>query len=287
MTRTYKVALGVAGLILAFSVVYYAVQPAPANPDDAAANDIASAIGAPPPPDTAQPAIPRNTLVSLGPSEPDPEPETPAPSPPATPEPAAPPVEEEVVDSPAPAVPTIDLTTLRSTPLMPVDPQPDTQAPDPDAAIVAVDIADPITPTPEPAAEAPPTPTPPATYTVQRGDTLSSIAVQLFGAERRWVDIAQANPTIDPIRLRVGQTLKLPGDAPPASPDEPEIDAPAAELRHTIQSGENLSSIAQRYYGKAARWRVLFNANRDILGNNPNAIRAGMVIAVPPLPTDD
>jgi nucleoid-associated protein YgaU len=122
---------------------------------------------------------------------------------------------------------------------------------------------------------------------VQRGDTLSSIAVKIFGEERRWVELAQANPTIDPIRLRVGQTLKLPGDVDaPRAPDAVEIDAPAAELRHTIQSGENLSSIAERYYGKAARWRALFNANRDKLGNNPNAIRAGMVITIPPLPDE-
>ncbi|MEO0587716.1 MAG: LysM peptidoglycan-binding domain-containing protein [Planctomycetota bacterium] len=133
---------------------------------------------------------------------------------------------------------------------------------------------------------APPAPT---TYAVQRGDTLSSIAVRLFGDESKWVDIAQANPTIDPIRLRIGQELKLPAaSAQPASDDRAAdaVEAPRAELRHTIQSGENLSSIAQRYYGKAARWRALFNANRDVLGNNPNAIRAGMVIVIPPLPIE-
>ncbi|MEM6333472.1 MAG: LysM peptidoglycan-binding domain-containing protein, partial [Planctomycetota bacterium] len=139
--------------------------------------------------------------------------------------------------------------------------------------------------TPEPA----PRPAPPTTYAVRRGDTLSSIAVRLFGDESRWVDIAQANPTIDPIRLRVGQELKLPAPTVQRASDDraaEAVEAPRAELRHTIQSGENLSSISQRYYGQAGRWRALFNANRDVLGNNPNAIRAGMVIVIPPLPIE-
>ncbi|MEM6756621.1 MAG: LysM peptidoglycan-binding domain-containing protein [Planctomycetota bacterium] len=275
MTRTYKVALGVAGLILAFSVVYYAGQPSSAESDPLP--DLASADDGPLGSDARPPLPP----------PPDPTPTLPEPEP--TPvEPLVEVVEDEPTPEPeAPAVPTIDLTTLRATPLAtppggsePVDLTP---APSPEVAVVE-EPADTsvIDPTPPP----PPAPVEPTTYTVRRGDTLSSIAVRLYGQERRWVDIAQANPTIDPIRLRVGQTLKLPSDARVPPPDQPEIDAPVAERSHTIQSGENLSSIAQRYYGRAARWRVLFNANRDVLGNNPNAIRAGMVIKVPPLPVD-
>ncbi|MEM1209735.1 MAG: LysM peptidoglycan-binding domain-containing protein, partial [Planctomycetota bacterium] len=272
MTRTYKVALGVAGLILAFSVVYYAGQPSSAESDPLP--DLASADDGPLGSDARPPLPPPRNLT---PTLPDPEP--------APVEPLVEVVEDEptLPEPEAPTVPTIDLTTLRATPLAtppggsePVDLTP---APSPEVAVVEEPAPTPvIDPTPPP----PPAPVEPTTYTVRRGDTLSSIAVRLYGQERRWVDIAQANPTIDPIRLRVGQTLKLPSDARVPPPDQPEIDAPVAERSHTIQSGENLSSIAQRYYGRAARWRVLFNANRDVLGNNPNAIRAGMVIKVPP-----
>jgi len=47
----------------------------------------------------------------------------------------------------------------------------------------------------------------PSTYVVRRGDKLSSIATA-HGVKVR--DLVQANPSIDPDRLRVGQTIKIP-----------------------------------------------------------------------------
>lgn len=47
----------------------------------------------------------------------------------------------------------------------------------------------------------------PTTYVVRRGDTLSGIAVA-HGLKLR--DLVQANPSIDPNRLRIGQTIKIP-----------------------------------------------------------------------------
>jgi nucleoid-associated protein YgaU len=57
----------------------------------------------------------------------------------------------------------------------------------------------------------PPVGTPPAdTYTIQRGDTLIAIAAHFYGNASQWSVIAQANPEVDPRRLRVGQEIKLP-----------------------------------------------------------------------------
>lgn len=47
----------------------------------------------------------------------------------------------------------------------------------------------------------------PTTYVVRRGDTLSGIAAA-HGLKVR--DLVQANPSIDPNRLRVGQTIRIP-----------------------------------------------------------------------------
>jgi len=53
---------------------------------------------------------------------------------------------------------------------------------------------------------------PPRTYTVQKGDTLFSLARRFYGNQARWKDIYNANrDTIrDPNTLKVGQVLKLP-----------------------------------------------------------------------------
>lgn len=69
-----------------------------------------------------------------------------------------------------------------------------------------------------PAQSAPQTSPPPAaerTYKVRRGDTLSGIAKRLYGDEKRWRDIAAANPALNPKRLRAGQIINVPTTAQP------------------------------------------------------------------------
>lgn len=129
----------------------------------------------------------------------------------------------------------------------------------------------------------------PRTYTVQEGDTLSTISDKLYGTSRFWVDLARANPTVDPIRLQIGQTIVIPEidaeiDSDALTEKEDGIRAPQAVQRHTIRPGESLSSISVRYYGTATHWRVIFNANRSSIGPDPNAIRAGMNIVIPSVP---
>lgn len=48
------------------------------------------------------------------------------------------------------------------------------------------------------------------TYTIQKGDTLWSIATREYGNGQKWKDISAANPSIDPKRLAVGQQITLP-----------------------------------------------------------------------------
>lgn len=61
--------------------------------------------------------------------------------------------------------------------------------------------------------------------------------------------------------------------------------APAAptggEQSYTIVSGDWLSKIAQRFYGNAAKWPLIYNANKDKLGPNPDLIYPGVTIKIP------
>jgi nucleoid-associated protein YgaU len=47
-------------------------------------------------------------------------------------------------------------------------------------------------------------------YTVQRGDTLWSIASRHYGNGQKWRDIVAANPGISETRLPAGRTIVLP-----------------------------------------------------------------------------
>lgn len=56
---------------------------------------------------------------------------------------------------------------------------------------------------------------------------------------------------------------------------------PAMPTEHTVVSGDNLSAIAKKYYGDENRWRDIYNANKATIGDNPSAIRVGMVLKLP------
>ena len=75
-----------------------------------------------------------------------------------------------------------------------------------------------VDPGPGPGAAGPgtyePEPLPPQpvsrTYTIVKGDTLWSIAQREYGDGQKWKDIAQANPSVDPKKLAIGQQITLP-----------------------------------------------------------------------------
>jgi LysM repeat protein len=53
-----------------------------------------------------------------------------------------------------------------------------------------------------------------------------------------------------------------------------------ATRTYTVRSGDTLSSIAQRFYGKSADWTWLWHVNSSVV-HNPNAIYVGEVLKVP------
>ncbi|MFW6032662.1 MAG: LysM peptidoglycan-binding domain-containing protein, partial [Phycisphaeraceae bacterium] len=171
-------------------------------------------------------------------------------------------------------------------------------SPSPDAATTT-----PSSPgTTEPEAEAEPEPEPeptrttraearrdppsePESYTIESGDNLWIIARKLYDDGSRWRDIAQANPTVDPQNLKVGQKLRLPGAEPPSQADRRDTsdDGITGEgVRYKIAPGDTLSRIARRYYGDPGKWRVIYDANRQRIGSNPNTLQAGSPLLIPP-----
>ena len=54
----------------------------------------------------------------------------------------------------------------------------------------------------------------------------------------------------------------------------------AREEYYVIEKGDTLSHIAKRYYGKASRWKDLFEANREVI-QDPDKIFPGQKIRVP------
>ena len=177
-----------------------------------------------------------------------------------------------IVPVPVPAVPTVEGQTAPTEAApVPTEEMPAATA-EPTAEPTAVPTAE---PTSAPEVDVTPLATAEvvleATYTVQRGDSLMAIA-QRFGTnvfELGRLNILNYN------LIRVGQVLKLPGDAPetdqatPAPTDTPE------PVRHFVQFGDSLYRIAARY-GVTAQ--AIIDANNL---ENPNRIYYGQILIIP------
>ena len=105
-------------------------------------------------------------------------------------------------------------------------------------------------------------------YVVQPGDTLSGIAAAL-AIPGGWPALYAANRRAigpDPGLIRPGAVLTLPG--------------PAAPARYTITAGDTLSGVAAAL-AVPGGWPALYAANARAIGPDPDAIRAGTVLAIP------
>lgn len=113
-----------------------------------------------------------------------------------------------------------------------------------------------------------PTPKPEEkTYTVQKGDSMSSIA-QKFGVSLN--ALIAANPQIpDPGIIYAGQVLTIPHSGGEQRPQP-------SKKTYTVQSGDSMSGIAQKF---GVSLNALLQANPQI--SDPNVIYAGQVLTIP------
>jgi len=153
------------------------------------------------------------------------------------------------------------------------------------------------TPAPPPPEQATPAVIPPSfrERVVRPGETMESIAKAELGDATKWTIVASANPRIDPLKLRPGMTLRIPIDPtniqgkpnpaheanapPPAAPDEP------TRIEYVVRPGDTLGGIARTYYSSASKWRIILEANSDVL-SRPEQLRPGMRLVIPPAPSN-
>jgi nucleoid-associated protein YgaU len=66
--------------------------------------------------------------------------------------------------------------------------------------------------------------------------------------------------------------------APAAAPAQPTA---AKGDSYTVVSGDSLSKIAKHHYGDAAKWHQIYEANKAIIGANPDHIEVGQQLTLP------
>ncbi len=144
-------------------------------------------------------------------------------------------------------------------------------------------------------------------YVVQPEDTWARISRKFFGDSSKATLLTRHNPLVSPDLLRPGVTIRIPKDpnnlqglavqVPDPAAKEPEGSAKgetgvgAAEpaivqkpLRtYVIERDDTLWNIAKRFYGKGAMWRVIAEANVDLIPD-PHNPPTGVEIVIPEQP---
>lgn len=120
-------------------------------------------------------------------------------------------------------------------------------------------------------------------HVVAAGETLSDISKQYYGTTSHWRAILNANKTVDPDNLRVGEKLVIPevgstggagtsaatGTAPPAS---------GGSHIYTVKAGDKLPDIAQRELGNRGAWRRILELNPGV---DPRHLHVGQHLRLP------
>lgn len=78
-------------------------------------------------------------------------------------------------------------------------------------------------------------------------------------------------------------TSRASGTPSPANPNQPATVA----RTHTIEKGDSLYRLAQRFYGSGLKWTLIYEANRDVIGPDYNRLVIGRTITIPPLVSDN
>ena len=75
-------------------------------------------------------------------------------------------------------------------------------------------------------------------------------------------------------------------ESEPKATEEPKREtnntpAPTAAQTYTVVRGDCLWNIAKRFYGSGAKYTAIYNANKGVIGGNPNSIYPGQVLTIP------
>jgi hypothetical protein len=114
------------------------------------------------------------------------------------------------------------------------------------------------------------------------GESMSLIAKWYTGAFKNWRKLAQANPRLNPNRIKIGNVIVIPPALLKTKEPLPQKVAArytAGYFAHTVkQDGQKMAVIVNWYTGKAANWKVIARANPEL---NPHHLVKGNEVYIP------
>ncbi|MFK7873471.1 MAG: LysM peptidoglycan-binding domain-containing protein [Oligoflexales bacterium] len=131
-------------------------------------------------------------------------------------------------------------------------------------------------------------------YRVVRGDSLSAIAMRVYGSYSKWHDIQAVTNRPNPNLIYPGNIIRIPlsdAGALQWAQNHRHLQASADAMMNnstaslgtmqtvTVQTGDTLSSLSQRYFGTTAQWRQILDQNSDVI-TDPNALPVGAELRI-------
>jgi nucleoid-associated protein YgaU len=89
-------------------------------------------------------------------------------------------------------------------------------------------------------------------------------------------------PASSPQRPPLASPVPSPSVAAVAATTPTATTAEAAGETYEVKSGDTLLSIAEQFYGDATQWRRIYDANRDVIGPDPDKLTIQMKLRIPP-----
>lgn len=136
-------------------------------------------------------------------------------------------------------------------------------------------------------------------YVIKTGQTLSSVAGEVYGNQRFYVAILRANPGLDPARLKPGMRISLPdisdvrpdmaaavtSQRSPAHETPEKISVASGSHTYKVESGDNLFRIAKKLFNSPKLADEIYKLNEAEIGPDKSRLKLGMVLKLPDAPT--
>jgi hypothetical protein len=80
--------------------------------------------------------------------------------------------------------------------------------------------------------------------------------------------------TVKKVNEKNGKASTSKSNARPAPPKK-------SSQSYGVKSGDSLWKIAAREYGDGSQWRKIYDANKGVIGKNPNSLKPGQKLVIP------
>lgn len=87
--------------------------------------------------------------------------------------------------------------------------------------------------------------------------------------------------TVRKVTVTIPKTNTKTPTATVPKPTETRVDNTVKPKTYTVKRGDCLWNIAKKFYGNGSQYMKIYNANKSVIGGNPNLIYAGQVLTIP------